>query len=138
MFMGCVPKTVVVAFQHTGIFNSSGYFNLHSKYRVGIPHFVPSCCSQAFRFLSAFETISQACFDLYFYFPYASVFSCVYWLFGVSLLWFAYLLPLSTALSGCLLLLSCSNSLSVTCICIYLILLCSLSFHFVFSLPLVF
>ena len=50
--------------------------------------------------MSTFETISQACLDVYFYFPCASVFSYVYWLFGVSLVWFACLLPLSSALSG--------------------------------------
>ena len=50
--------------------------------------------------MPTFETISQACLDVCFYFPYASVFSYVYWLLRVSLLWFACLLPLSSALSG--------------------------------------
>ena len=83
-----------------GIFNSSGYFNLHWQDRVGIPHFAPSWCSQACKCLSAFKTICQAYLDFCFYFPCASVFPYAYWLFGVSLLWFASLLPLSTALLG--------------------------------------
>ena len=97
---------------------SSGYFNLHSQYGVGIPHFALSRCSQAFRFLSTFETISQACLDVYFYFPYASVFSYVYWLFqgfsSVICLFVAFVLCSVRLFAFCCY--SCFNSSSVTCI----------------------
>ena len=94
---------------------SSGYFNLHSQYGVGIPHFALSRCSQAFRFLSTFETISQACLDFCFYFPYASVFSCLLavWGFSSVIRLFVASVHHSVRLFA-LCCYSCYNSLSVT------------------------
>ena len=92
MFMGCIPKSVVVAFQVVIlIYTSSMELEFPISHHLGVLRLLDFCqpLKQYLKpvLIFVFMSLMPRCFH-------------VYWLFGVSLLWFACLLPLSTALSG--------------------------------------
>ena len=119
MFMGCVPKSVVMAFQVVIlIYTHSMELEFPISHYLGVLRLLGFCqpLKQYLKpvLIFVFISLMPRCFH-------------VYWLFGVSLLWFACLLPLSTTLSGylpfvvILVIILCQLQIH----CRYLILLCS-------------
>ena len=96
---------------------SSGSFNLHSQYGVGIPHFTPSWCSQALGFCQPLKQYLKLVRFLFLFPLCLGVSICLLAVWG-----FSSVICLFVAFVHCSVRLfafccySCFNSSSVTCI----------------------